>query len=189
MHSGVVSVTGPVSGGEIFVVAGRRCLSAFMTTAARSRRATPLRHAREPGPAAPVATQANGAVERGAECTGRISSGLDWTAKLADGQAAAIVADATRRGIAQVLTASNSEEIRPWRTPHGSNETKGWPDARYSPNGKGSPGADARPRPPSCWGASMIARTTARRARSPGMTAISTKRPPARTCRRLWAGK
>ena len=111
MRSGVVSVTGPVSGGEI-VLRGGQTLSLSLhdgeTPKPASDREGP---ALEPASSAVVATQAHGPGDAAARTSVPIRPGLDWTAKLADGQAAAIVADATRRGIADILTASSSEEI------------------------------------------------------------------------------
>lgn len=111
MRSGVVSVTGPVSGGEI-VLRGGQTLSLSLHDEETPKPATDRQGpALEPAPSAAVTTQTNRPGDMAARTSGKVPSGLDWTAKLADGQAAAIVADAQRRGIAGVLTASSSEDI------------------------------------------------------------------------------
>ena len=111
MRSGVVSVTGPVSGGEI-VLRGGQTLSLSLHEDETPKPATDRQGpALEPASSAAVTTQTNGPGDMAARTSGKAPSGLDWTAKLADGQAAAIVADAKRRGIADVLTASGSEDI------------------------------------------------------------------------------
>jgi hypothetical protein len=111
MRSGVISVTGPVSGGGI-VLRGGQTLSLGLHD---SKTPQPAVDRQEPtleaASAAMVPTQANGPGETAVRTSVQLRPGLDWTAKLADGQAAAIVADATRRGIADILTASSSEEI------------------------------------------------------------------------------
>jgi len=111
MRSGVVSVTGPVSGGEI-VLRGGQTLSLSLHDGETPKPAIDQQEpAAEPPPSATIATQANGSGSATARPSVQIRPGLDWTAKLADGQAAAIVADAKRRGIAAILSVSSSEEI------------------------------------------------------------------------------
>jgi len=111
MRSGVVSVRGPVSGGEI-VLRGGQTLSLSLHDEDTSK---PGVDSQEPIPEPPssarAATQASGSGDATVHLSGRTRPGLDWTAMLADGQATAIVADATRRGIAVVLSASSSEDI------------------------------------------------------------------------------
>ncbi|HEY5088761.1 MAG TPA: hypothetical protein VIK30_02265 [Polyangia bacterium] len=104
-------MTGPVSGGEI-VLRGGQTLSLSLHEDETPKPATDRQGpALEPASSAAVTTQTNGPGDMAARTSGKAPSGLDWTAKLADGQAAAIVADAKRRGIADVLTASGSEDI------------------------------------------------------------------------------
>jgi hypothetical protein len=112
MRSGVVSVTGPVSGGEIFLRAGQTLsLSLHGDDSPKPAPDRPESPFEAPPAAGLAATRANAARETAGRALVKLPSSLDWTAKLAEGEAAAIVADAKRRGISQVLTSSSSEDI------------------------------------------------------------------------------
>ena len=105
MENGVVSVTGPVSGGEIVLRAGQRL-------------AIDLRDG-APGPGVPAApaeappgadTAAVGAGAARAAGSERWSP-EGWGARLAEGRADLIVADARRIGLAKVLDRGSSEQL------------------------------------------------------------------------------
>jgi hypothetical protein len=100
MRSGIVSVTGPVSGGEIFLRAGQT-LSLSLNDS-ESADAPTDRPGTDPAALAPVLSGAR---------SSRLRGESDWSARLADGQAAEIVAAANRRGLARVLAFSNSENL------------------------------------------------------------------------------
>ena len=122
MDSGIVSVTGPVSGGEIFLRAGETLSVGLADRAAAAAPAgaasavpaataapaeTPER-ARAPAerpPAAVVAVE----TPRGGSVGARPSA--NWVSLLADGQAAVIVADAERRGVDRALADCSSAEL------------------------------------------------------------------------------
>ena len=113
MESGVVSVTGPVSGGEIVLRSGET-LSVGL-------------HDREEGGAAAVAAPDKPAAERqppgerpaaaasSAEPPPRAApkarASESWVTELAEGHAGAIVADAQRRGLDKVLADTGSEDL------------------------------------------------------------------------------
>ncbi len=122
MESGVVSVAGPISGGEMVVRAGES-LSIGLNdgSGATGSSAQARTSAAEGAPAAaePVApaprvvaeprpTRRRDVAISDAERTHPLS---DWRAELADGHAAAVVADAQRRGLARVLDAASSEDL------------------------------------------------------------------------------
>jgi hypothetical protein len=121
MDSGVVSVTGPLSGGEIFLRAGQT-LSISLNDQGTDK-ADPgaasspmLDGAANEAPTrvagSPEDSLASGdSLERSVRPTVRSRFAESWVAKLADGEAAAVVADAERRGLAKVLDSSNSEEL------------------------------------------------------------------------------
>jgi hypothetical protein len=118
MERGIVSVTGPLSGGEIYLRAGQT-LSVSLndlgtpkldTTAPETgTRSNPL-----PGDPSSsgtaLAPPGSGSLEP-PRPSSRGSAGGSWVAKLADGGAAAVVADAERRGLVQVLKSSSSEDL------------------------------------------------------------------------------
>jgi TolA-binding protein len=122
MESGVVSVAGPISGGEMVVRAGES-LSIGLNDGARptgsaAEASIPAAEvpptAAEPVVAAPRAateprpTRRQEVAMTDPERTHRLA---DWRAELADGHAAAVVADAQRRGLARVLEAASSEDL------------------------------------------------------------------------------
>lgn len=130
MDSGVVSVSGPLSGGEIFLRAGQTLSVSLNDEGAPAVSATVgqsgpgvgvgvgvgLISPPGPPPSSPAPTLAPPASDRAphesaARSTARSDSTEGWTAKLAAGKAAAIVADAERRGLAKVLDASSSEDL------------------------------------------------------------------------------
>lgn len=115
MDSGVVSVTGPLSGGEIFLRAGQtlsiglndRAMPSLDSKVEATGAIPPLA---EPAPS-PVSTPTPGSFEPSVRSTGRSHPAESWVAQLADGKAAEIVADAERRGLTKSLDSSNSEEL------------------------------------------------------------------------------
>jgi TolA-binding protein len=123
MDSGVVSVSGPLSGGEIFLRAGQRLSvslndeGAAAVTPAVGETGTgavspPTAPPTSPTPAAaPPSPRDHAPSEPAARLTARFDSPEGWAAKLAAGQAAAVVADAERRGLAKVLDWSSSEDL------------------------------------------------------------------------------
>jgi TolA-binding protein len=101
MESGVVSVTGPVSGGEIVLRAGQKLAIGLHDRA-------PTQQAGIPERAPPPSTQSvpadpSGAAERW--------SPPPWGARLKEGRADLIVADARRMGLAKVLERGGSEDL------------------------------------------------------------------------------
>ena len=105
MESGVVSVTGPVSGGEIVLRAGQRlAIDLHEREAARAVPAAPA----ETPPAAGTPPAGHGPAQAaGSERW----SPEGWGARLAEGRADLIVADARRIGLAKVLDRGSSEEL------------------------------------------------------------------------------
>jgi TolA-binding protein len=117
MDSGVVSVAGPISGGEIVLEAGQRLSvtlsdhdaaagpgAAAMTgtpgndgTTAQSPPEMEAPGRRRPEPAAPLADRA-AIMNR-------------WRAELAEGHASAVIADAQRSGFGRVLDVADSEDL------------------------------------------------------------------------------
>jgi FecR protein len=113
MDSGVVSVSGPLSGGEIFLRAGQTLSVSLNDEGAP----VGVGSISQPGsPVAPAPSLAPPASDRApresaARSTARSDSTEGWAAKLAAGKAAAIVADAERRGLSKVLDSSSSEDL------------------------------------------------------------------------------
>ena len=129
MDSGVVSVSGPLTGGEIFLRAGQTLSVSLNDEGAPAASATlggtgagsgvgsvgsvsppPVPAPRAPTLAPPpvldrAARDSDGRTRARAEAT------EGWAAKLAAGKAAAVVADAERRGLAKVLDGSSSEDL------------------------------------------------------------------------------
>ena len=106
MESGVVSVTGPVSGGEIVLRAGQRlAIDLHDQEAARAVPAAPA----ETPPAAdtPATARTTPAHAAGSERW----SPEGWGARLTEGRADLIVADARRIGLGKVLDRGSSEEL------------------------------------------------------------------------------
>jgi TolA-binding protein len=121
MESGVVSVAGPISGGEIVLHAGQT-LSVSLGDHQAGAGAAPApvggdRVAPE-GAGAEVAPEAgadpiDGPRPEAALAADRAGAGApkDWRAELAVGHAGAVVADAERRGLGRVLARADSEDI------------------------------------------------------------------------------
>jgi TolA-binding protein len=122
MESGVVSVAGPISGGEMVVHAGESLSiglndGAGATGSAAQAKVPPVEDA--PGAAEAAAPAPRGPTEpRSARRRDvampdaeRVHALQDWRAALADGHAGAVVADAQRRGLARVLEAASSEDL------------------------------------------------------------------------------
>jgi TolA-binding protein len=112
MESGLVSVTGPLSGGEIFLRAGETLsVGLHDHQAAGAAPATPPAAASGPPPSErpPAAPASAEAPSRAAASRARPTD--DWVTQLAEGHAAEIVADAEHRGVTRVLAESESEEL------------------------------------------------------------------------------
>lgn len=123
MESGVVSVAGPISGGEMVLRAGET-LSVGLRDGETSQAAGNLtgeKAAHGPTPQAPVAALVDGAATapptrrpnvgvttRSAE---RGRPGKDWREELESGHATDVVADARRRGLDRVLKSASSEDL------------------------------------------------------------------------------
>lgn len=108
MEEGIVSVTGPVTGGEIVLRAGEKL--SVSVAEARAAATTPADAARndtapleEPAPAAAVERPGVGAGERW--------SPARWTGWVVAGRAKAVIADARRVGLHKVLERSSGEEL------------------------------------------------------------------------------
>jgi hypothetical protein len=118
MKSGVVSIAGPISGGEIVLRAGQT-LSVNLGDQGAGARAT----------TAPIAGDGVAPEEAGAEGAppavadpvadprldpalgGRTPAPMNWRAELAVGHARAIVDDAERRGVGRLLARADSEDL------------------------------------------------------------------------------
>ncbi|HZL17458.1 MAG TPA: FecR domain-containing protein, partial [Polyangia bacterium] len=115
MDSGIVSVTGPLSGGEIFLRAGQT-FSVSLNDRGTAKSAAPA-SVSVPAPAlTPRATPPTDAPAGAAPVVsprpiGRAAPAASWATELADGRAAAVVADAERRGLGKVLDDSSSEDL------------------------------------------------------------------------------
>ncbi|MES1209977.1 MAG: hypothetical protein ABUS79_28915, partial [Pseudomonadota bacterium] len=101
MRSGVVTVTGPVAGGEIELRAGQ---SLALTVGREGPSRTDL-SAEGPGLSPPPAAESARARPARREVK------PDWATRLANGEAAGIVGEARRRGVARVLESSSSAEL------------------------------------------------------------------------------
>jgi hypothetical protein len=115
MDSGIVSVTGPLSGGEIFLRAGQT-FSVSLNDRATAKSDAPASPAvPAPAPAAPAAPPSlappAGSPSLPPRSIGRATPSVSWAAELAEGRAAAVVADAERRGLNKVLDSSSSEDL------------------------------------------------------------------------------
>ena len=106
MDSGVVSVTGPVSGGGIVLRAGQR-LAIDLHEREAAARAVPAAPAETPPAADAPAAGRSPAQAAGSERW----SPEAWAARLSEGRADLIVADARRIGLAKVLDRGSSEEL------------------------------------------------------------------------------
>lgn len=169
MLSGVVSVSGPVSGGEI-VLRGGQTLSLNVG-----------------GPAGPSPNSVTGADSRPAPtlappaAAGTVSGGTaraadtrrpgpSWNARLADGQAAEIVAEARRRGISKVLELGTSEDLAALADAARFERDPGLARRALLSQRRRFPDRHARRRLRSCWAASMMRPTTDRRGPWAGTT-------------------
>jgi len=134
MESGVVSVAGPISGGEMVLGAGES-LSIGLGDAERgaaggkSPAASPgaAQASTPPSVGPPVAPAADSSVgplavtapSRSGSRRREVATGIgrthaptrNWRTDLADGQAGLVVADARRRGLGQVLETADSEDL------------------------------------------------------------------------------
>lgn len=100
MRSGVVSVAGPVPGGEVELKAGQSlALTVGRDVSGRSDVPSDA-----PGVSPP-------AVEPSRARPSRREVKLDWPTRLANGDAAGIVSEARRRGVAWVLESSSSSDL------------------------------------------------------------------------------
>jgi hypothetical protein len=126
MESGLVSVSGPLSGGEIFLRAGQTLSVSLndegapavspavgqLGSGAGAASIAQLAPLPSPAPAlAPPSPPDRPRRDSAPRSTARADSTEGWAAKLAAGKAAAVVADAERRGLAKVLDSSNSEDL------------------------------------------------------------------------------
>jgi hypothetical protein len=122
MDSGVVSVSGPLSGGEIFLRAGQTlsvslndegapAVSALVGGAGAASTTPPPGPPVSPAPAVAPLPASDRTANVAARAAARSDSTEGWAAKLAAGKAGAVVADAERRGLAKVLDSSSSEDL------------------------------------------------------------------------------
>jgi ferric-dicitrate binding protein FerR (iron transport regulator) len=115
MDSGVVSVTGPLSGGEIFLRAGQTFSVSLNDRGAAKAEAPASPPAVAPAlasrPMPPSLAPAGDSSVAPARPTGRATPAASWATELADGRAAAVVADAERRGLGKVLDTGSSEDL------------------------------------------------------------------------------
>jgi TolA-binding protein len=116
MESGVVSVAGPLSGGEIVLRSGQK-LSVTLGDHDRAAGSKPAAVSRAPEPddagaAAPVLAPPDNRRPDALAAAGDRSPVLNgWRAELAEGHAASIVAEAQRRGLGRALDTANSEDL------------------------------------------------------------------------------
>lgn len=99
MEEGVVSVTGPVTGGEIVLRAGEK-LSVSLADERAASAPMPLE-----GPPAPSPSERPGAD------SGERWTPARWAGWLVEGRAQAVIADARKIGIPKILQRSNGEEL------------------------------------------------------------------------------
>jgi len=123
MESGVVSVAGPISGGEMVLHAGQTLSvslgdnGAGAGTAAAPVGGAPMGADRtapaEAGPqiAPPAVANPAGSPRLDATLPERARAAMDWRAQLAGGHASEVVADAERRGLGRVLARADSEDL------------------------------------------------------------------------------
>jgi len=115
MESGVVSVVGPVSEGEVLVRAGETLSLGLRDTGERGNNAKAPSTSGEPSAtqAAEPPSTSGAAARRTAMPTGdRLPTpARSWQAELAAGHAAVVVTDAERRGIPRVLASANGEDL------------------------------------------------------------------------------
>jgi FecR protein len=108
METGVVSVTGPVSGGEIVLRAGETLSIGLRDGPSMAIDPTLPEMAVPISPAVPATS--NGAPEPSRRI-GRARAQESWPFELAEGRADDVVKDARRLGIASVLATRSSEEL------------------------------------------------------------------------------
>ncbi|HEY8926898.1 MAG TPA: FecR domain-containing protein [Polyangia bacterium] len=120
MHTGVVSVVGPISGGEMVLRAGE---SLSVTLEGHDAPAAPSSASKAldrpapsdtpPPPAQPVPQEKSVRHEPPAtsSATSRARSSAAWRAELAAGHAGAVVADAERMGTGRALESASSEDL------------------------------------------------------------------------------
>jgi TolA-binding protein len=108
MEEGVVSVTGPVTGGEIVLRAGEK-----LSVSLSEDHAAPTRSADRPGKetAPPEGPPASSGSERPGADSGERWSPARWALWLVEGRAQAVIADARKIGINRILQRSSGEEL------------------------------------------------------------------------------
>ena len=119
MDSGVVSVAGPLSGGELTLRSGQR-LSVTLGEQEKGAGSKPALVTSSPKPDQAAAEPTAAAVpdppdnrrpDAPASAGDRSPVHNGWRAKLAEGQAASIVAEAQRQGLGRVLDTAHSEDL------------------------------------------------------------------------------
>jgi len=118
MESGVVSVAGPISGGEMVLRAGET-LSVGLRDAEAGPRTVVENSAKPSAPVEPVVVPLDEASPppalkrhiKGSARAEHARPGKDWREELANGHADAVVADARRRGLDRVLETVSSEDL------------------------------------------------------------------------------
>jgi TolA-binding protein len=123
MESGVVSVAGPISGGEMVLHAGQTLSvslgdnAAGAGTAAAPVAGPPIAGDRMapdgagPQVAPPAVANPVAPPRLDAALADRARAAMDWRAELASGHASEVVADAERRGLGRVLARADSENL------------------------------------------------------------------------------
>jgi hypothetical protein len=122
MEDGVVSVAGPLSGGEIMLRAGESLSIGLHDDGAAAPGSLPEAPslARAPTSPLPAAAAAVGTSlpetrarrrDEAPSITERTVTPARWREELRDGHAGAVVADARRRGLARVLESASSEDL------------------------------------------------------------------------------
>jgi hypothetical protein len=108
METGVVSVKGPVSGGEIVLHAGET-----LSIGLHDEAPAPLTQAPpgRPAPIAPGMGAGDDTSPEPARRVGRTSARQSWPDELAEGRTAAIIEDARHLGIDAVLASRSSEDL------------------------------------------------------------------------------
>ena len=189
MDSGVVSVSGPLTGGEIFLRAGLTLSVSLNVEGAPAGSATlggtgigAGSISSPPGPPASRRTDPRAAdvLDHAANDSDRRSrAGADsiesWTAKLAAGKTVAVVADAERRGLAKVLDSSSSEDLAALADASRFEKRDDLARRALLAQRRRFSCSSGRGRRRSSWDASTTRRTMARRMLSVGTTSTSTK--------------
>lgn len=117
MDSGVVSVAGPISGGEIVLQAGQTLSVTLsdhdtgVSPAATSTTGTPAGDGAAAQSPPAMEAPARRRPEASAPSADRIALTNHWRAELAEGHASAVIADAQRSGFGRVLDVADSEDL------------------------------------------------------------------------------